>query len=32
MPPIHELLSRIRWDKNFGHARFELGYFDRCEE
>lgn len=28
-PPIHELLSRIRWDPAFGRARFELGYWDR---
>lgn len=29
MIPIHELLSRIRWDPEFGQGRFELGYFDR---
>ena len=29
MTPIHELLSRIRWDKEFGQGRFEIGYFDR---
>ncbi len=28
-PPIHELLSRIRWDPSFGRGRFELGYWDR---
>jgi len=32
MIPIHELLSRIRWDKEFGQGRFEIGYFDRHEE
>ncbi len=31
MIPIHELLSRIRWDKDFGQGRFELGYLDRHE-
>jgi uncharacterized protein (UPF0248 family) len=31
MTPIHELLSRIRWDKEFGQGRFEIGYFDRHE-
>lgn len=31
MTPIHELLSRIRWDKEFGRGRFEIGYFDRYE-
>jgi uncharacterized protein (UPF0248 family) len=29
MMPIHELLSRIRWDKAFGQADFEIGYYDR---
>lgn len=28
-PPIHEVLSRIRWDPSFGRGRFELGYWDR---
>jgi uncharacterized protein (UPF0248 family) len=32
MIPIHELLSRIRWDKEFGQGRFEIGYFDRFEK
>jgi uncharacterized protein (UPF0248 family) len=31
MIPIHELLSRIRWDKAFGEGQFEIGYFDRVE-
>ena len=31
MIPIRELLSRIRWDKEFGRGRFEVGYYDRCE-
>ena len=29
MIPIHELLSRIRWDQEFGRGRFEIGYYDR---
>lgn len=32
MTPIQELLSRIRWDKAFGDARFEIGYLDRLEQ
>ena len=31
MTPIHELLNRIRWDKEFGRGCFELGYYDRHE-
>ena len=31
MIPIHELLSRIRWDKQFGQGDFIIGYFDRVE-
>ena len=31
MTPIHELLNRIHWDKEFGRGRFEIGYYDRCE-
>jgi uncharacterized protein (UPF0248 family) len=26
--PIHELLARIRWDPEFGRARFEIAYLD----
>jgi len=29
--PIHELLARIRHDRQFGKGRFEIGYFDRRE-
>ena len=29
MMPIHDLLSRIRWDREFGQGRFEIGYHDR---
>ena len=32
MQPIHELLSRIRWDREFGLSSFEIGYYDRVEE
>ena len=31
MVPIHELLSRIRWDESFGKSRFVIGYWDRTE-
>lgn len=31
MIPIHELLSRIHWDKAFGAAEFRIGYYDRIE-
>ncbi len=31
MIPIHQLLNRIRWDKEFGQGNFELGYYDRYE-
>lgn len=30
--PIHELLSRIRWDKEFGKGEFVIGYYDRIED
>jgi uncharacterized protein (UPF0248 family) len=30
--PIHELLSRIRWDEAYGNADFLIGYYDRVEE
>ncbi len=29
MIPIHELLNRIRWDKDYGDASFTIGYYDR---
>jgi len=29
MIPIHELLSRIRWDAKFASRRFVIGYWDR---
>ncbi len=31
MIPIHELLSRICWDSEFGEGTFEIGYYDRME-
>lgn len=31
MIPIHQLLSRIRWDPGFGRDRFVIGYYDRVE-
>jgi uncharacterized protein (UPF0248 family) len=32
MEPIHQLLSRIRWDKEFGEGFFEIGYEDHIEK
>ena len=32
MIPIHELLSRIHWDKTFGQGEFIIGYYDRVED
>ena len=29
MIPIHDLLSRIRWDPAFGRGRWEIAYLDR---
>jgi uncharacterized protein (UPF0248 family) len=29
MIPIHQLLSRIRWDEAFGKSQFEFGIYDR---
>jgi uncharacterized protein (UPF0248 family) len=31
MIPVHELLSRIRWDREFGRGVFEIGHFDHVE-
>jgi uncharacterized protein (UPF0248 family) len=31
MIPIHELLSRVRWDEHFAASRFVIGYWDRVE-
>jgi len=32
MIPIHDLLNRIRWDKEFGSGIFEIGYLDHVEQ
>ena len=32
MVPIHELLSRIRWDPDFGRGEFAIGYYDRVAD
>ena len=32
MMPIHELLNRIRWDREFGRADFIIGYYDRVAD
>lgn len=32
MIPIHELLNKIRWDKDFGTGDFAIGYYDRIKE
>jgi len=31
MIPIQELLSRIRWDPEFGRGQFIIGYLDHIE-
>ncbi len=32
MIPIHQLLSRIRWDPKFGRSRFEIAYVDHSKK
>ncbi len=32
MKPLREILSKIRWDKEFGKGRFEIGYDDHLEK
>jgi uncharacterized protein (UPF0248 family) len=32
MIPIHDLLNRIKWDNEFGHAEFIIAYHDRFED
>lgn len=32
MKPVQEILSRIRWDKEFAKADFVIGYYDRVDE
>ena len=29
MQPLHELLHRVRWDREFGKGTFTLAYIDR---
>lgn len=29
MIPIHELMNRIRWDREFAEADFVISYYDR---
>ena len=29
MLPIHDLLARIRWDREYGRGHWEIGYLDR---
>jgi len=31
MKPIHEILNRIRWDREYARADFKVGYYDRLE-
>ncbi len=32
MVPLHELLSRIRWDPEFGRGEFKVGYVDHLRK
>lgn len=32
MMPIQDLLNRIRWDEQFGRAKFVIGYYDRVAD
>lgn len=32
MIPIHKLLKKIVWDREFGRAEFALKYYDRLED
>jgi uncharacterized protein (UPF0248 family) len=32
MIPLHELLSRIHWDPEFGRGEFKLAYYDRVSD
>jgi uncharacterized protein (UPF0248 family) len=31
MTPIHKLLSRLCWDREFAKGNVEIGYYDRLE-
>lgn len=32
MQPVQELLSRIRWDKDYAKGTFSVAYYDRIEK
>lgn len=32
LKPIQDILNRIRWDPEYGDARFEIGYYDRVAD
>ena len=32
MVPLHELLSRIQWDPEFGRGEFTLAYLDKVRQ
>jgi uncharacterized protein (UPF0248 family) len=32
MKPVREMLSRLRWDKNWAGNEFKIGYYDRLEQ
>ncbi len=32
MIPIHELIHRMLWDRDFADARFVIGYYDRVAD
>jgi uncharacterized protein (UPF0248 family) len=32
MIPLHELLSRIYWDPEFGRGEFKIGYLDHLRD
>jgi uncharacterized protein (UPF0248 family) len=32
MIPIQDLLSRIRWDREFAKGEFSIGYYDRLRK
>lgn len=32
MTPVHELLSRIRWDPAYAEGEFQIAYYDRVQQ
>jgi uncharacterized protein (UPF0248 family) len=32
MQPIHKVLERIRWDREFARGEFVIGYYDRLQK